>query len=59
MGDLWERATFMRGMESILLDVLLNPVFVGDLLEQLTEYILETIRMVDRHREVRAYCRQR
>jgi len=46
VGDLWERATFMRGMESILLDVIVNPVFVGDLLEQLTEYILETIRIV-------------
>ena len=46
VGDLWERATFMRGMESILLDLILNPVFVGDLLEHLTEYILETIRIV-------------
>lgn len=46
VGDLWERATFMRGMESILMDVIMNPMFVRDLLEQLTEYILETIRVV-------------
>ena len=45
VGDLWERATFMRGMEALLLDVVLNPVFVGSLLEQLTEYILETMRI--------------
>lgn len=42
IGDLWERATFMRGMEKILLDVALHPKFVEQLLEQLTAYILET-----------------
>ncbi len=46
VGDLWERATFMRGMESILLDLILNRLFVAELLERLTEYILETIRIV-------------
>ena len=46
IGDLWERATFMRGMEAILLDVILNPAFVQELLERLTEYILETMRRV-------------
>jgi uroporphyrinogen decarboxylase len=46
VGDLWERATFMRGMESILLDLVENPAFVADLLERLTEYILETTRIV-------------
>ena len=46
VGDLWERATFMRGMEAILLDLVVNPAFVTDLLERLTEYILETARIV-------------
>lgn len=43
VGDLWERATFMRGMEDLLLDVALHPAFVQALLERLTEYILRTI----------------
>ncbi len=46
MGDLWERATFMRGMEALLTDVALHPGFVGDLLEGLTEYILATMRIL-------------
>jgi len=46
VGDLWERAKFMRGMESILMDVIINPMFVRDLLDRLTEYILESIRIV-------------
>ena len=44
VGDLWERATFMRGMEEILLDVALHPGFVAELLENLAEYILQTLR---------------
>jgi len=43
VGDLWERATFMRGMENILLDVALNPEFVRDLLRRLADYILQTM----------------
>lgn len=46
VGDLWERATFMRGMEDILVDVALNPEFVQSLLEHLTEYVLETVRIL-------------
>lgn len=44
VGDLWERATFMRGMENILLDVALNRAFIEALLERLAEYILETVQ---------------
>jgi uroporphyrinogen decarboxylase len=46
VGDLWERATFMRGMEALLLDVALNPRFVHRLLEGLTAYILETMNIL-------------
>ena len=46
VGDLWERATFMRGMENILLDVALNPKFVEELLRSLTDYILETMQIL-------------
>ena len=45
-GDLWERATFMRGMENILLDIALNPAFVHDLLRGITDYILKTIEIL-------------
>ena len=46
VGDLWERATFMRGMEPLLLDVALNPGFVGDLLQRLADYIMATMRIL-------------
>jgi len=41
-GDLWERATFMRGMEGLLLDVALHRDFVRALLERLTDAICRT-----------------
>jgi uroporphyrinogen decarboxylase len=46
IGDLWERATFMRGMENILLDVALNPMFVETLLRGIADYILETMNIL-------------
>ncbi|HIJ75042.1 MAG TPA: hypothetical protein HPP83_13175 [Candidatus Hydrogenedentes bacterium] len=46
VGDLWERATFMRGMGDLLTDVALHPAFVEALLYNLTEYILETMRIL-------------
>lgn len=46
VGDLWERATFMRGMEALLLDVALNRRFVEALLAGLTDYIIETVNVL-------------
>ncbi len=46
VGDLWERATFMRGMESLLSDVILNASFVEELLRGLTDYILRTMEIL-------------
>lgn len=46
VGDLWERATFMRGMEDLLRDVVLHPAFVHELLEGLTDYILATMSLL-------------
>lgn len=43
VGDLWERATFMCGMEEILLDVALNEDFVRRLLRGLADHILATM----------------
>jgi len=46
VGDLWERATFMRGMENVLLDLALNAEFVEHLLRELTDYILQTMTIL-------------
>jgi uroporphyrinogen decarboxylase len=46
VGDLWERATFMRGMQELLLDVALHPRFVRRLLEGIGGYILGTMRVL-------------
>ncbi len=47
VGDLWERATFMRGMENLLLDVVHNRTFVADLLWGIATYVLETMEVLD------------
>jgi uroporphyrinogen decarboxylase len=46
VGDLWERATFMRGMEALLVDVASNPGFVHRLLEGIAGYILGTMAIL-------------
>ncbi|MGA2031233.1 MAG: uroporphyrinogen decarboxylase family protein [Thermoguttaceae bacterium] len=46
VGDLWERATFMRGMEAILLDLAIHPRFAEELLRGLTDYILQTMQIL-------------
>ena len=46
VGDLWERATFLRGMENILIDLKFNKEFVLNLLRKLTDYILETMEII-------------
>lgn len=46
IGDLWERATFIRGMENILLDLTQDKKFVLKLLRKLTDFVLETMEIV-------------
>jgi len=46
IGDLWERATFMRGMEHILLDLAMHPQFVKELLRGITDYILASMDLL-------------
>ena len=46
VGDFWERATSMRGMENILLDLVYNCTFVEKLLQRIKEYILETMEIL-------------
>ena len=42
VGDLWERATFVRGMENVLLDVAADEGFVAELLRGIADYVLAT-----------------
>jgi uroporphyrinogen decarboxylase len=44
VGDLFERAHILRGMEETFMDFYLNPRFVKDLFEVLTDIILNNIR---------------
>jgi uroporphyrinogen decarboxylase len=46
VGDLWERATFMRGMEALLVDLALRPAFVEELLRGLTDHIRRTMTIL-------------
>jgi uroporphyrinogen decarboxylase len=43
IGDLFERAHFMRGMPELLVDMYRNPAFVDDLFRGITEYNLGVI----------------
>lgn len=43
IGDLWERAGFMRGLGSLCMDVLENPKFVEELLERIKDYVVRTL----------------
>jgi uroporphyrinogen decarboxylase len=42
-GHLYEVAWALRGMDNFLMDLLLHPSFVGDLLDGITEYYLAVI----------------
>jgi len=46
VGDLWERATFMCGMERLLLWLVLEPDFVHALLRGIANYIWNTMDML-------------
>lgn len=46
IGDLWERATFIRGMEDLLFDLAGNASFVQELLRSLSDYILQTMQIL-------------
>ena len=46
VGDLWERAIFMRGLENILLDLAVNRKFVEGLLRGISDYVLQTMQIL-------------
>lgn len=43
VGDLWERANFLRGLQPLLLDLYEHPAFVHDLLDRIAEYNLANL----------------
>jgi len=49
IGDLWERAGFMRGLGELCMDVLENPRFVEELLDGIKEYVLRTLENLARY----------
>ena len=48
VGDLLERACFLRGMEAFLLDVVSEPAFARELLQRLMDYALAAMEAVAR-----------
>ena len=46
IGDLWERATFLRGLEDILSDLHTEPGFVHELMQGVNEYNLTTMKFI-------------
>ena len=47
--SLFERAWTLRGMENLMADMIENPSFVHELLDRITEYNLEQIRLAVSH----------
>ena len=45
LGAFWEQATFLRGMEELLVDLVLNPQFVHELLERLLQVLLDDVAL--------------
>ena len=45
LGALWEQATFLRGMEELLVDLVLHPGFVHQLLDRILEVLLAEVEL--------------
>ena len=52
LGALWEQATFLRGMADLLVDLLLHPRFVHELLDGITDALLQNLELYDRELDV-------
>jgi uroporphyrinogen decarboxylase len=46
IGDLFERACFLRGMDLLLSDFILNPHFLEELFDALAEYLIATVNLL-------------
>lgn len=49
IGDLWERAQFLCGLDTLLLALRERPAFVHKLLERIVEYNLTTLQRITQH----------
>jgi len=49
IGDLWERAHFLRGLDRLLMDLREAPGFVHELLDRICEYNLVTLERMAPH----------
>jgi len=54
-GDLWERATFIRGMENLLMDVATNKNFVKKLLRGIADYFIATMELMNERFDFEAF----
>ena len=45
LGALWEQATFLRGMEDLLVDLIDHPDFVHDLLDGILDVLLANVKL--------------
>ena len=52
LGALWEQATFLRGMEELLIDLRLHPAFVHDLLDGILGVLLDYLEVYRRELDV-------
>ena len=52
LGALWEQATFLRGMEELLTDLVLHPSFAHDLLDGIVEVLLRYLQVYRRELDV-------
>lgn len=52
LGALWEQATFLRGMADLLVDLLLQPAFVHDLLDGIVNFLLANLEVYRRELDV-------
>jgi uroporphyrinogen decarboxylase len=48
LGALWEQATFLRGMEELLVDLLVNPGFVHNLLDGILDVLMNNLEVYQR-----------
>ena len=54
LGAVWEQATFLRGMEDLLVDLILHPHFVHELLDGITDVLLTNLAIYRRELDVDA-----
>lgn len=47
IGDLYERANFLRGMDKLMVDMYLRPDFVDDLFEKLLDFNISVVDRLD------------